>query len=315
MNNIISYRKYAYVFSGIIVTIALVAIVRFGLTPGIDFTGGTLIELGCPVISEGDEKKDEKCILPSADEARAKLASSDLRSLSVTHSKQVNKETLLIKYVASDEAQNEKTLATMRELEPQLITLRSDFIGASISSQLKTNTIEAIIAAIIAITLYIAWAFRKVSHFVPSWVYGIGAVIALAHDIVIVVGVFAFLGHFAGVEIGVPFIAALLTILGYSVNDTIVVYDRVRENILRKGRKKTFQELANQSVRETLVRSFNTSITVVVVLVAVMIWGGASLYHFALALLIGVVIGTYSSIFVATALLVTSYDKIIKGNK
>lgn len=315
MDHIISYRKYTYIASAIVITIAISAIMRFGLTPGIDFTGGTLMELGCPVVAMTDDEVDsnsESCVLPAVEDVRTELGAMDLRSLSVTHSQQTDKETLLIKYVASDEAQNERVIETVRGLESQLITLRSDFIGASISAQLKTNTIEAIITAIIAIMLYIAWVFRKVSHFVPSWVYSAGAVVALVHDVVIVIGVFAFLGHFGGVEVGVPFIAALLTILGYSVNDTIVVYDRVRENILRLGRKKSFQEIASQSVRETLARSFNTSITVMIVLIAIMIFGGTSLYYFALALLIGVIAGTYSSIFVATALLVTSYYKLKK---
>jgi preprotein translocase subunit SecF len=314
MNNIISYRKYTYIISIVLVTAAMIATMRFGLVQGIDFTGGTLIEVGCPAVMETAEDVPS-CTLPDPAIVREQLDVMALRSVSVQQSQQGTTATLLIRYVASDENQNEHVITQLTDLEPQLVTLRTDFIGSSVSDQLKNNTQKAIIIAIIAITLYIAWAFRKVSFFVPSWFYGVGAVVALVHDVLIVVGVFAILGYLSGVEVGVPFVAALLTILGYSVNDTIVVYDRVRENILRLGRKKTFEELANQSIRETLARSMNTSLTVVVVLIAVMLFGGASLYYFALALLVGVVAGTYSSIFVATALLVTSYNKFIKTHQ
>lgn len=297
METILTYRKYAYIFSGILVAVGVFALVRFGLTPGIDFTGGTLMEVGCEV---------EECTAPTAPEARAVLAEIDMSTATV---QATDTGSLIIRYSESDEAQNEKVLTELRALAPELEQLRVDFIGASVSQQLTQNAIDAIIIAIVVITVYIAWAFRKVSFFVSSWAYGVSAIIALVHDIVIVIGVFALLGHFMGVEVGISFVAALLTVLGYSVNDTIVVYDRIRENLLRHGKKKTFEALANQSVRETIARSFNTSMTVVVVLVAVLLFGGATLFHFALALLIGVLVGTYSSIFIASALLVTWYQR------
>ena len=156
--------------------------------------------------------------------------------------------------------------------------------------------------------LYIAWAFRKVSRPIASWKYGAGAVIALVHDILITIGFFSILGHYFGVEVGVPFVAALLTILGFSVHDTIVVYDRTRENLLRSSAKESFPEIVNRSLNETLVRSINTSLTVIITLLAIYIFGGDSIRHFSLALLIGVSFGTYSSIFIASALLVTSYE-------
>jgi preprotein translocase subunit SecF len=155
---------------------------------------------------------------------------------------------------------------------------------------------------------YIAWAFRKVSHPVPSWKYGLGAVVALIHDILITIGVFSALGHFTGIEVGVPFVAALLTILGFSVHDTIVVYDRTRENLLRSSSKEQFPDVVNKSLNETLVRSINTSLTVIITLLAIFLFGGDSIRDFSLALLVGVTFGTYSSIFIASALLVTSYN-------
>jgi preprotein translocase SecF subunit len=164
----------------------------------------------------------------------------------------------------------------------------------------------------VGIALYIAWAFRKISFTIPSWQYGVGAILALAHDLIIVLGVFSALGKFLDVEIGIPFVAALLTILGYSVNDTIVVYDRVRENILSSDAKENFENITNKSLNETMARSINTSLTVIVVLLAIIIFGGATIEFFALTLLVGVVSGTYSSIFVASALLVSNYNYKLK---
>jgi len=146
-----------------------------------------------------------------------------------------------------------------------------------------------------------------VSFPIGSWEYGWGAVIALAHDLLITTGFFALFGKFLGVEVGVPFIAALLTILGYSVNDTIVVYDRIRENLLRSRTKSDFETVVNRSVNETMSRSINTSLTVLIVLAAVAVFGGEGVRWFSVALLLGVTFGTYSSIFVASALLVSRY--------
>ena len=185
--------------------------------------------------------------------------------------------------------------------------MSADFRDPSISGELKKNSLWAILAAVLGIMAYIAWAFRKVSRPVESWKYGAGAVIALIHDVLITVGIFSVLGHFAGIEVGVPFIAALLTILGFSVHDTIVVYDRTRENLLRSSSKDQFPEIVNRSLNETLVRSINTSLTVLITLLAIFIYGGESIKDFSLALLIGIFFGTYSSIFVASALLVTIY--------
>lgn len=214
---------------------------------------------------------------------------------------------VILRYGEADEERNDAVLASIKSLDPDVVVLRTDFIGATISEQLKDNTLTAILLAVITILLYIAWAFRKISFPVSSWSYGASAVVALAHDIVITLGIFAYLGYFYDVEIGIPFVAALLTILGYSVNDTIVVFDRLRENILRTRDTMHFEKLVNQSLNETLARSMNTSLTVIVVLVAIIFWGSSALIWFAVALLIGVIVGTYSSVFVATALVVSIY--------
>ena len=186
---------------------------------------------------------------------------------------------------------------------------RTEFISSLISSELRNKTFGALVLAIVGIIIYIAWAFRKVSYPVKSWKYGLAAIIALAHDILITVGVFVILGKYLGVEVGVSFIAALLTILGYSVNDTIVVFDRIRENLLRAGSKENFEETVNKSINETLGRSINTSLTVMLALLALVFWGGASLFEFSLALLVGVFFGTNCTIFVASALVVEFWKR------
>lgn len=197
---------------------------------------------------------------------------------------------------AKIEAENSKVpVANFEEL-------RYDSVGPSIGAELKRKALLAVFFAVIGIGLYIAWAFRKVSKPVASWKYGVAALIALLHDVIITMGVFAVFSHFYGSEVNSAFIAAILTVLGYSINDTIVVFDRVRENLPKSH--DDFEGTVNFSVNQTLVRSLNASFTVILTLVAILIFGGASIRDFALALTIGVGIGTYSSIFVAVPFLV-----------
>ena len=186
----------------------------------------------------------------------------------------------------------------------EIIEKRFESIGPVIGSELAEKSIKAIIIVLIGIVLYVGWVFRKVSRPVSSWKYGLIALAALFHDIIITLGVFSILGHFYGVEVGMPFVVALLTILGYSVNDTIVVFDRTRENLLRSAWD-DFEEVVNRSVNETLVRSLNTSLTTLVVLLAIYFFGGATIQYFVLALIVGIIAGTYSSIFIASPLLVS----------
>lgn len=291
--NIIQKRKYAYVFSILVTGTAIVCILLWGLRLGIDFKGGTLMEV-----------RFSETATPSAELVREKLGGIELRSLTVQPTAE---QGMLLRYLASDENTNDQVLTALKGIDSGIEQLRVDFIGASVSGQMTRQAFTGTALALVGIALYIAWAFRRITYPLPSWEYGAGAIIALAHDIVITVGVFSVLGHFYGIEVGVPFIAALLTILGYSVNDTIVVYDRVRENLLRARTGTDFEVIVNRSLNETLVRSVNTSLTVIIVLVAVAVWGGESVRWFAVALLVGVGFGTYSSIFIASALLVSRF--------
>ena len=181
---------------------------------------------------------------------------------------------------------------------------RFDSIGPVMGNELKTSAIWAIVIALIAIVLYIGWAFRKVSRPVSSFKYGIIATIALFHDVIITLGVFSVLGYLYNIEIGIPFVAALLAILGYSVNDTIVVFDRTRENLIKSGIS-DFEEVVNKSVNETLIRSLNTSFTTLLILTVLYLFGGTTIKYFVVALIVGISAGTYSSIFIASPLLVT----------
>lgn len=292
MRQLIQQRKYFYVFS-IAITVASIAMLSvWGLKLGIDFRGGTLLE-----VSWSEGKVPERVTIEEALKQVPRV-----ESLVVQPSGERN---TLIRYASSDETVNEAVFAELKKTDEKIELIRSEFIGASVSGSIKKNAIIALILAVIGIILYIAWAFRGVSRPVSSWHYGIQATVALAHDIVITLGVFSFLGKFYGIEVGAPFIAALLTILGYSVNDTIVVYDRIRENLIRSGGKEDFEEVVNHSLNQTIARSFNTSFTVIIVLIAISIFGGESIRSFAVALLVGVSAGTYSSIYIATALLVS----------
>lgn len=289
MYNIIGKRKYFYVFSGTLLFLSILSLSTWGLKYGLDFTGGTLMEV-----------KGEKVKIQS-DEVKELLKEIGIEDAVISPTQ--NNSTL-IRYGNSDDEKNRAVLGKLREKYPDLQNTRLDYIGPSISSELKSKALWALAIAVIGIALYIAYAFRQVSRPVESWKYGVGAVVALVHDVLITVGIFSVLGNFFNIEIDSSFIAALLTILGFSVHDTIVVYDRARENLLKSGSREDFSDVINRSLNETMARSINTSLTVIITLLAIFIFGGETIKNFTLALLIGIVFGTYSSIFVASALMV-----------
>lgn len=180
---------------------------------------------------------------------------------------------------------------------------RFETVGPSVSAALKQRASWAIIFVCLGIIGYVAYAFRQVSRPVASWKYGVLAIVALVHDVMLVIGVFAILGHYLGTEVDIGFVVALLTVLGYSVNDTIVVYDRIRENLQRHSAD-NFGEVVNNGLNQTLMRSINTTAKTLLPLVALFFLGGATIHSFVLALLIGIASGAYSSIFIASPLLV-----------
>ncbi len=292
---IIQKRKIFFAISILFVAISVFLMAKFGLKLGIDFRGGTLIEV------QGENL--------SSEEIKNQLAETEVESLSV-QSTQDN--SFLVRFTTDEDAKNDLVQNKIKELskeERRVSIKRVEFISSVVSDELKRKALGAVILASIAVAIFIAIAFRKVSYPVESWKYGVAAIVALLHDVIITVGAFSFLGWKCGIEVNTPFIAALLTILGYSVNDTIVVFDRIRENLNRAGAKKNFEETVNLSIRQTLARSVNTSLTVIIVLVAIVLFGGASIRDFSAALLIGVIFGTYSSVFVASSLVVELWQR------
>lgn len=285
---IIKKRKIWFVFSGVLIAASIAALIAFGLNLGIDFKGGSLTEL------EFTDGRPEKAELEKA------VTDFGLKDISVQTSED---KSYIVRTEAIDEVKHQSLLQNLQEKYSGVEEKRYESIGPTIGNELKSKAIYALVMVVIAIVLYIAYAFRKVSGSISSWKFGLCAVGALFHDVIIVLGIFAILGKYMDVQIDSLFVVALLTVLGYSVNDTIVVFDRVRYNIL-KSTSKSLEDTVEQGVNQTLVRSLNTSITTLLVLSALYLFGGATISWFILALMAGVVAGTYSSIFVASPLLV-----------
>ena len=295
---IIQKRNRFYFLSGTLVIASLIALFAWGLNLGIDFTGGVLMEANF---------QDQ---IPGRAEIQQVV--EGVEGVSSVQVQPTDNQGVIIRFSSEDDNKNVEVTEVLKNKYPSIEITRVEFISSVVSSELKSQALYAIVIAVIVIALYIAWAFRKISYPIKSWNYGIGAVIALIHDILITVGVFAVLGRFYGLEVGIPFVAALLTILGYSVNDTIVVYDRIRENLLKAGATNEFEDTVNKSINETLGRSINTSLTVILVLLAIIFFGSGDIKYFALALALGVFFGTYSSIFVASSFVVELWRKNFK---
>jgi preprotein translocase subunit SecF len=289
MVQLIQRRGWWYFFSGLLAVAGAVALSLWGLRFGLDFTGGSLMAV------------DFKGTRPSVDAIQKSLEPLSLGTV-VVQPTGSNGE--LIRFRDVTEETHQQILEKLKTTGGgEVAELRFESVGPIIGSELRSSSMWAIVLALFFIVSYIAWAFRKVSRPVASWKYGVVAVVALVHDLLITVGVFSFLGHFYGVEVDALFVSAILTVLGFSVHDTIVVFDRTRENLFR-GAAGTFEDVVNKSVNETLVRSINTSFTTLLVLSALYLFGGDSIKHFTLALLVGIAVGTYSSIFVASPLIV-----------
>lgn len=287
----INFTKYSaayYIFSALLVIATIVALFNFGLKFGIEFTGGSIAELSF----QSDR--------PSNEAISSALSTFDLGEVTI---QPVGAKDMVLRFKGVDEATHQQIISKINEVS-KVEEKRFEFIGPSIGNELKSKTELAIILVLLAITIYIAFAFRKISRPISSWKYGITSLIALLHDVLVPIGVFSVLGHYYNVEITVPIIAALLTVLGFSVHDTIVIFDRIRENILRKGMK-SFGETVNWSLNQTLGRSVGTVFTTLLVLFSLFFFGGETLKYFALALIIGITSGAYSSIFIASPLLVT----------
>jgi preprotein translocase subunit SecF len=284
--------------SGLVILPGIASLILFGLNLGIDFTGGTLLE----------ERISGN---PPATEVSTVVTNSGTQVDSVTTT---SSGTFLIrtKELNPDQANLVKT--NLEKKFGHVDQLSYETVGPTVGSELLQKAVLALIAASIFIVAYIAWSFRSVPKPANSFRFGLSAIAALLHDVLVVVGVFSILGHFLHVEINSLFITALLTVIGFSVHDTIVVFDRIREN-LRRYPDLGFTQVANDSLLQTLVRSLSTSLTVVLTLLAVLLLVGPisdKIYWFVTALLVGIISGTYSSIFNATPLLVLWQERVRK---
>lgn len=280
-----------------------VSLIFYGLKLGIDFTGGTLLEV----------KYSES--RPEINEIYGKLSELNLGSLTVLP---VGANNVILRFQETSEEKHEAVLKSLNELianeanqTNKTEEIRYESVGPSIGYELRKKAFYAIFWVLVGIVIYISLTFRKVSRPVESWKYGVSALIAMVHDTVITLGAFALLGKFYGIEINTPFVAAVLTVVGYSVHDTIVVFDRIRENLPRSD--EDFEGTVNSSLNQTLWRSLNTSLTTLLTLTAIIIFGGSTIRPFALALTIGIFFGTYSSIFLASPLLVY-WEKLKKAS-
>jgi len=283
--NFMRYKYLFFVISVVLIIPGLIFLFTSGLKLGIDFTGGGLLEykFSQPVTKE---QLDKYGVVSSSGD-----------------------DTYIIRTSPQEFDQLQQLRQEIASSSGVFETLREENVGPTIGKELEQRASIAIGLAILAILAYVTLAFRKVPKPTSSWRFGIATIAALVHDVLFVVGLFAILGHFLNVEIDVLFVTAMLTIIGFSVHDTIVVFDRIRENLTKySGRK--FDEIANISIGQTLARSLNTSLTVVFVLVALLLFGGDTIKWFVVALLAGMISGTYSSIFNATALLAYWEEKL-----
>jgi len=292
MINFVKYRIIYFIFSGILIAASLYSLVAFGLQSGIEFTGGTLIELNY---------KNQR---PAIDVIQQALLEFGFKEIEI---KPIGDRGINLrieeKNISNDlEQKISDKLRTTGEIEEGSLQLNA--ISSVIGKELMAKTQIVTILSILVIVLYIALAFRKISRPIPSWQYGIASLLTLSHDILITLGFFSVLGKFYGIQITIPVVTALLVIVGYAINDKIVVFDRVRENLLRKTNL-TYDETVNVSLNQTLGRCLSVSLTTLFTLFAIFFFGGETLKYFSLALILGVIFGTYSSLFLASPILVS----------
>lgn len=293
MLDIIGKKKWYYLLSLLIIIPGVISLALYGLRLSIDFTGGTRIAYKL-------EKKADKQIL----ETMSAVYRDE--NVSVATIQPAEKEV----FIRTAPINEKKNAQINKKITEKLLNVKQESfetIGPAIGAETTQKAFSSVVFSSVLILIYIAVSFRKVPKPTSSFRFGIATIIALLHDVLILVGLFSILGHFFHVEIDSLFITALLTVMGFSVHDTIVVFDRIRENLLKSGGT-DFARVVNESILQTFVRSLNTSLTALMVLFALLLFGGESIRWFVVALLIGIASGTYSSIFNAASILVTWHE-------
>lgn len=289
---IVAHRNIFFAVTGLVVAASIVSLAVFGLKYGIDFTGGTLAEI----------RYDG--VVPQQGAVERALSDAGFEGFSVRRTGESG-FTIRASTLTDDQRENLSAILSYQEGIAQITQLSE--VGPSIGTEMRNKALVAVGLVMLCILFFIAFAFRKVSKPVTSWIYGLIALLTLVHDVLIPLGFFAILGAIADAHVDALFVTAVLTILGYSVHDTIVVFDRVRENLRlneERNRKEDFAETAGRALGQTYTRSINTSVTTLVALAALYVFGPAATKVFSLTLLVGILAGTYSSIFFATPLLV-----------
>lgn len=285
------FKYWFFAVSLLVILPGLFSLTRYGLRLSIDFTGGSLLEIQNPKIKN----------LDGLDEVKKVFRENFIEIGSV---QKTGNETYLFRTKEINQRLKTQVLTKINEKFGKTEEVRFETVGPVIGRELTFRALEAVAVASIAIILYIAYAFREIPKPHSPWKFGVAAVAALLHDVLVVVGIFSLLGHFFGVEIDALFVTALLTIIGFSVHDTIVVFDRIRENLQRATGHVLFATVVNESLTQTLGRSLTTSLTVLFTLLALILFGGETIRWFVVVLFVGIFSGTYSSIFNAAPLLV-----------
>jgi len=280
------YKKIWFAISGSLVLISILALLFWHLRLGLDFTGGVIVEIKTQKKAQVEAIRD---ILKS--KQIEGVVSGTEGDKFIIRTKEMSKE------------KKEDFYKSVSEKYGKVEELSFRSVGPTISKDLTRKSFLAVIVASLVIIFYVAYAFRKVSKQISSWKFGLGAIVALIHDALIVIGLFAFLGKFLKVEADSLFVTAVLTVISFSVHDTIVIYDRIREN-LKKLADNDLDKVADQSITEMMPRDIATSFVIILVLLALYLFGGETTHYFALAILVGMIVGTYSSIFVASTLAV-----------
>lgn len=299
MITIIKHKNIYFLISLLIIIPGIISLALYGLRLSIDFTGGSRVSLVFP----------KSVSSPMTEVVRKTFVENNVQIATI----QPSGNAIIIRSAPITEKQNQKIVT---DLQNELGTFQEESfetIGPTIGQETTLNAVKAIVVASVLIVLYIAWSFRKVPKPTSSWRFGVTAIITLLHDVLVLIGLFSLFGHFFHVEIDSLFITALLTVMGFSVHDTIVVFDRIRENLL-KGSSTNFAQVVNDSILQTLNRSLITSLTALFVLLSLLFFGGENTKWFVIALIIGIVSGTYSSIFNAAPLLVL-WDEIDRKRK
>ena len=291
----IKTRKIFYFLSGTMIVVSLVGIIIFGFKWGIDFTGGSLWEI--------------KASNLNAQTSQQIVSFLNNQGVGQVTSQITNDNSLILRFQNISEEKHQELLNALKTQIPSLEEKKFDSLGPTIGKELIKKSIWAIILVFAGILLYLTYAFRHASYDIPSYKYGLLAILALLHDLTFICGFLFLMGKIKGWELNSDFLVALLVVAGYSVHDTIVVYDRIRENLklntlqTNKGERITLAELINKSIHQTLLRSLNTSLTTLFPLIALYFAGPSSIKILASAMMVGIIVGTYSSIFIASALL------------